>query len=48
MFGELFRNLEALGIEHVRTEVAWNDRDLVGFLGKNGFGPANLGDGEPA
>ncbi len=39
MFGELVRNLEALGIERLRTEVAWNDRDLVGFLGKNGFGP---------
>ena len=39
MFGELVKNLEALGIECLRTEVAWNDRELVGFLGKNGFGP---------
>lgn len=40
MLDQLVKNLEALGIEQVRTEVAWNDRDLVGFLGKNGFGPA--------
>lgn len=39
MFGQLVKNLEALGIERLRTEVAWNDRELVGFLGKNGFGP---------
>jgi ribosomal protein S18 acetylase RimI-like enzyme len=41
MFGELVKNLEALGIERLRTEVAWNDRELVGFLGKNGFGPGD-------
>ena len=40
MLDQLVKNLEALGIEQVRTEVAWNDRELVGFLGKNGFGPA--------
>jgi ribosomal protein S18 acetylase RimI-like enzyme len=39
MFDRLVENLEALGIECLRTEVAWNDRELVGFLGKNGFGP---------
>ena len=40
MFDQLVKNLEALGIESVRTEVLWNDRELVGFLGKNGFAPA--------
>ena len=35
----LLENLEALGIERVRTEIAWNDRELAGFLGKNGFAP---------
>ncbi len=40
MFGQLVKNLEALGIESLRTEVLWNDRELVGFLGKNGFAPA--------
>jgi ribosomal protein S18 acetylase RimI-like enzyme len=39
MFDQLVENLKALGIERLRTEVAWNDRELVGFLGKNGFGP---------
>jgi ribosomal protein S18 acetylase RimI-like enzyme len=39
MFDQLVENLEALGIKRLRTEVAWNDRELVGFLGKNGFGP---------
>ena len=39
MFDQLVENLEALGIKRLRTEIAWNDRELVGFLGKNGFGP---------
>jgi ribosomal protein S18 acetylase RimI-like enzyme len=39
LLDQLVKNLEALGIERLRTEVAWNDRELVGFLGKNGFGP---------
>lgn len=40
IFEQLVKNLEALGIERLRTEVAWNDRELVGFLGNNGFAPA--------
>ena len=40
MFEQLVKNLEALGISRLRTEVAWNDRDLIGFLGARGFGPA--------
>lgn len=41
MFDQLVKNLEALGIDGLRTEVAWNDRELIGFLGKQGFGPAS-------
>ena len=41
MFDQLVENLEALGIERLRTEVAWNHGDLIGFLGRNGFGPAS-------
>jgi GNAT superfamily N-acetyltransferase len=40
MFDQLVKNLEALGIDRVRTEVAWNHRDLIGFLGEKGFTPA--------
>jgi ribosomal protein S18 acetylase RimI-like enzyme len=39
LLDQLVKNLQALGIERLRTEVAWNDREMVGFLGKNGFGP---------
>jgi GNAT superfamily N-acetyltransferase len=35
----LLRNLGAFGIETVRTEVSWNDADLVGFLAHNDFIP---------
>jgi ribosomal protein S18 acetylase RimI-like enzyme len=41
LLDQLVKNLDALGIERLRTEVAWNDRELVGFLGKNGFGPGD-------
>jgi hypothetical protein len=34
------KNLKALGIERLRTEVAWNEHELAGFLDKNGFAPA--------
>jgi GNAT superfamily N-acetyltransferase len=37
----LVKNLGALGIDRLRTEVAWNDRDLLGFLGRSGFAPAS-------
>lgn len=40
MFDQLVKNLEAFGIDRLRTEVAWDHRELIGFLGKNGFGPA--------
>jgi GNAT superfamily N-acetyltransferase len=37
---QLAKNLEALGIERLRTEIAWDEHELAGFLGKNGFAPA--------
>jgi predicted N-acetyltransferase YhbS len=36
----LTRNLAALGIERLRTEVAWDEHDLNRFLGRMGFAPA--------
>jgi len=36
----LTRNLRALGIERLRTEVAWDEHDLSRFLGLQGFVPA--------
>lgn len=36
----LTRNLRALGIERLRTEVAWDEHDLGRFLGLQGFVPA--------
>jgi predicted N-acetyltransferase YhbS len=36
----LTRNLGALGIERVRTEVAWDEHALNRFLGRRGFAPA--------
>ena len=40
IFEQLVENLEALGIDRLRTEVGWRDSELVGFLGKSGFAPA--------
>jgi GNAT superfamily N-acetyltransferase len=36
----LVRNLRALGIERLRTEVSWDEHDLGRFLGRRGFSPA--------
>jgi len=36
----LTRNLRALGIERLRTEVAWDEHELNRFLGLQGFAPA--------
>ena len=38
---QLVMNLRALGIEKVRTEVAWDHLDLLGFLARQGFEPSN-------
>ncbi len=37
---DLTRNLRALGIERLRTELAWDEHDLGRFLGTRGFSPA--------
>jgi GNAT superfamily N-acetyltransferase len=36
---QLLRNLAALGIERVRTEVGWEEHELARFLGRRGFAP---------
>lgn len=39
MMEQLLRNLHGLRIERLRTEVDWDDHDLVGFLARQGFMP---------
>jgi len=39
MFAQFLQALHALRIDRVRTEVDWNDHDLVAFFGKAGFKP---------
>lgn len=34
-------NAQALRVERVRTEVAWNDLDLLRFFDKSGFAPSS-------
>lgn len=36
---QLVRNLQALHIEAIRTEVGWTELSLLGFLGRAGFVP---------
>jgi ribosomal protein S18 acetylase RimI-like enzyme len=40
LLAQMARNLRAFGIERLRTEVAWNEHQLNGFLGQKGFRPA--------
>ncbi|HEY7411924.1 MAG TPA: GNAT family N-acetyltransferase [Vicinamibacteria bacterium] len=40
LFDQLARNLGALGIRRLRTEVGWDEHDLNRFLGRRGFAPA--------
>jgi GNAT superfamily N-acetyltransferase len=40
LLDQLTGNLRALGIERLRTEVAWDEHDLNRFLGREGFVPA--------
>lgn len=40
LLAQLTRNLAALGIERLRTEVAWDEHDLNRFLGHEGFAPS--------
>lgn len=39
MLDQLVKNLQALRIERIRTEVGWNEHDLVRFLAGSGFEP---------
>lgn len=39
MLAQLVKNLAALGIDAIRTEVGWREHDLLGFLERNGFAP---------
>lgn len=50
---QLVTNLRALGIDKIRTEVAWDQFELMGFLASRGFAPArrlclDLDLGDPA
>ena len=36
---QLVKNLRALRIERLRTEVAWDDHALVAFFKRKGFAP---------
>ena len=40
LLDQLVKNLRALGIERLRTEVGWDEHDLNRFLGRRGFAPA--------
>jgi len=37
---QLRKNLEALKIARIRTEVGWDEQDLLGFFHRQGFRPA--------
>ena len=39
LFDQLARNLCALGIRRLRTEVAWDEHELNRFFGRRGFVP---------
>ncbi len=40
LMAQLRRNLRALRVERIRTEVAWDQQALLGFLAHEGFQPA--------
>ena len=40
MLEQLLLNLSALRIERVRTEVAWDEHELMAFFARAGFAPA--------
>ncbi len=40
MLEQLLKNLSGLRIARLRTEVAWNELDLIAFFGRSGFVPA--------
>ncbi|MCC6776033.1 MAG: GNAT family N-acetyltransferase [Hyphomicrobiales bacterium] len=40
LLSQLLANLTTLRVDHIRTEVEWSDRDLLGFLDHCGFQPS--------
>jgi ribosomal protein S18 acetylase RimI-like enzyme len=40
LLSQLIVNLTTLRVEHVRTEIEWRDRELLGFLDHCGFHPS--------
>jgi GNAT superfamily N-acetyltransferase len=40
LLSQLLVNLATLRVDCIRTEIDWRDRDLMGFLGRCGFAPA--------
>jgi ribosomal protein S18 acetylase RimI-like enzyme len=40
LLSQLLVNLMTLRVDHIRTEVEWSDRDLLGFLDHCGFRPS--------
>ncbi len=40
LLSQLQINLKTLGVERIRTEIDWRDRDLIGYLDHCGFRPA--------
>jgi len=40
MLEQLLQNLGGLRVERIRTEVNWDERDLMAFLQRSGFAPA--------
>ena len=40
LLSQLLANLDSLHVERVHTKVAWNNFELLGFLERNGFAPA--------
>jgi ribosomal protein S18 acetylase RimI-like enzyme len=40
LMSQLLVNLTTLGVEHIRTEAGWRDRELIAFLDRCGFRPS--------
>ncbi len=40
LMSQLIANLAILRVDHIRTELDWNDVGLIGYLGEAGFAPA--------
>jgi ribosomal protein S18 acetylase RimI-like enzyme len=40
LLSQLLMNLATLRVESVRTEIDWNDRELLGYLDHCGFRPS--------